>query len=336
MDIAKPSRRAAIAGAFAMTVLIGLGACASDDPAPKSTDAAADAGTGFPLKLDHAFGSTTIDSKPQRVVALGWNDLAVANALGAEIVGAVKYFDPANPNLPYIKTPLGDEVLGLDAAQVNLEKIASYKPDVILATSSNQLKPETYETLSKIAPVVAYTKSLYGSTMEEDAELIGKALGDVAGARKLIDDAHAVIEKTKTDLPNIAGKSYLYGQARGEILPLVVGKDNLSTKFMAALGLKVPDTFANAPANDTLAPGTIGISYERVPELDAADVLFMTFPSAADQQTFEGNALVKKLKVVTEGHYMATPLPAAQLLQGPNVAGVSWLVDQLKPALQKL
>ncbi|BCY11517.1 ABC transporter substrate-binding protein [Actinoplanes sp. L3-i22] len=335
MDILRPSRRATAATLLALTVAIGLTGCGGDEPATTTAEAGA-AATGFPLTITHAFGSTTIARKPQRVVALGWNDLAVANALGADVVGAVKYFDPASPNLPYIKKPLPEEALGLDAAQINLEKVASYKPDVILATSSNQLKPETYATLSKIAPVVAYAKSLYGSTMEEDAQLIGKAIGDDAGAQKLIDEAHAAIEKTKTDLPNIAGKTYLYGQARGEVIPLVVGADNLSTKFMGALGLKVPDKFANAPASDTLAPGTIGISYERVPDLDTANVLFMTFPSAADQQTFEGNALVKKLKVVSGGHYLATPLPAAQLLQGPNVAGVSWLVEQLKPTLQKL
>jgi iron complex transport system substrate-binding protein len=325
----------ALTAAVSLAALFTLAGC-GDDSAAEPAAAGSGPAAGFPVSLTHPFGTTTITKKPARVVALGWNDLAIANALGANIVGAVKYFDPANPNLPYIKTPLGADVLGLDAAQVGTEKIASYRPDVILATSSNQLKPETYATLSKIAPVVVYAKSLYGSTIEEDALLIGKALGDTAGAQKLIDDANAAIAKAKTDLPGLAGKSYLFGQARGEVLPLVVGKDNLSTKFMAALGLKVPDAFANAPASDTLAPGTIGISYERAAELDTADVLFMTFPSAADRQTFEGNALVKKLDVVTGGRYLATPLPVAQLLQGPNVVGVPWLIDQLRPTLQKL
>ncbi len=317
---------------LAALVLSACGSGSGTEPANPSASGAA----GFPVVVTHAYGETTVPAKPQRVVALGWNDLAVANALGVGLVGAVKYFDPASANLPYVRTPLTDDVLGLDAAAINVEKVAGYRPDLILATSSNQLNPDTYRLLSQIAPVVAYEKSLYGSTMEDDALLIGRVLGEEAAARALIGTAHAAVEAAKAEIPGMAGKSYLYGQARGEVLPLVVGADNLCTKFMTSLGMKVPDTFANAPASDTLAPGTIGISYERAGELGAADVLFMTFPSAADRQTFEGNALVKKLPVVEQGRYLAMPLPAAQLLQGPNVAGVPWLLDQLKPTLRKL
>ncbi|WP_176929905.1 ABC transporter substrate-binding protein [Lentzea albidocapillata] len=290
----------------------------------------------FPVTIKNAYGETRIEKKPERVVVLGWNDLAVASALGAPVVGAVRYFDPANPNLPYITQKYGEDVLGLDAANVNLEKVASYNPDLILAVTSNQLDQARYDKLSQIAPTVAYPKSLYGSTMAEETELIGKALGRTEEAAKLLADANAKIEATKQELPKLAGRTYLFGQARGTVLPLVVGKDNLSTKFMNSLGLKVPDAFANVQASDQLAPGTIGISYEEAARLDSADVLFMTFAGGQDLETFKTNPVTRELKVVKEGRYQATEISVAQLLQAPNAAGVGWLLDQLKPTLKTI
>lgn len=290
----------------------------------------------FPVTVKHAFGEVKIDKKPERVVALGWNDLAVASALGAPVVGAVRYFDPANPNLPYIATKYGDDVLALDAMNLNFEKIASYNPDVILAVTSNQLDQAKVEKLNKIAPTVAYPKSLYGSTMAEETELIGKALGRAEEAKKLLDDAQAKIEAVKKELPKLEGKSYLFGQARGTVLPLVVGKDNLSTKFMNSLGLKVPAQFADVRASDQLAPGTIGISYEEAAKLDSADVLFMTFAGGQDLETFKTNPITRELKVVKENRYQATEISVAQLLQAPNAAGVGWLLDKLEPTLRTI
>ncbi|MEV6243394.1 ABC transporter substrate-binding protein [Lentzea sp. NPDC051838] len=323
---------------MAVFALVTAASACGSSAAPSTSDSssASQSAVVFPVTIKHAFGEAKIDKRPERVVVLGWNDLAVASALGAPVVGAVRYFDPADPNLPYIATKYGEDVLGLDAANLNLEKIASYNPDLILAVTSNQLDQAKVDKLNQIAPTVAYAKSLYGSTMEEETAQIGKALGRSDEAAKLVEDAHAKVEAVKKELPKLAGKSYLFGQARGTVLPLVVGKDNLSTKFMNSLGLKVPDEFASVQASDQLAPGTIGISYEQAARLDSADVLFMTFAGGQDQETFRTNPVTRELKVVKEGRYQATKISVAQLLQAPNAAGVGWLLDELKPTLKTI
>jgi iron complex transport system substrate-binding protein len=317
------------------SLVLLLAGCSTVRPEPQPTVSTMPA-AAFPVSIKHAFGETVVRKPPERVVALGWNDIAVANALGANIVGAVRYFDPSSTQVPYLRTKLKDETITLDADALNLEKIAAYRPDLILAVSAYGVDNAKYDTLSKIAPVLSYEKSLYGSTMDQDALMIGRALGDEAGARKLVEAADASVAKLKADLPKLAGKSYLFGQARGDVVPLVVGKDNLSTKFMNSLGLKVPDAFANVRTSGDLAPGTIGLSYETADQLDTADALFMTFASPADQQRFESHPLTRDLKVIREGRYQATTLPAAQLLQAPDVVGVHWLIEQLKPTLQKI
>jgi iron complex transport system substrate-binding protein len=312
-----------------------LAGCSTVQPGPQppaNTPPAA----AFPVTIKHTFGETVVRKPPERVVALGWNDIAVANALGANIVGAVRYFDSANTQVPYLRTRLKDDAVTLDTNALNMEKIAAYRPDLILAVSAFGVDKAKYETLSKIAPVLPYEKSLYGSTMDQDALMIGRALGDEAGARKLVEDADASVAKLKADLPKLAGKSYLFGQARGDVLPLIVGKDNLSTKFMNSLGLKVPDAFANAKTSADLAPGTVALSYETADQLDTADALFMAFADPSDRQRFESNPLTRDLMVIREGRYLATTLPVAQLLQAPDVVGVHWLIEQLQPTLQKI
>jgi iron complex transport system substrate-binding protein len=329
--------------AAVMAVAAMLFACGSDDDSAEAdtdtdTDTAADdtaTADAFPVTITHAYGEVTIDAPPERVVTLGAGDLAVANALGANIVAAVKNFE-----LPYLEPEVDPAVYSLTAteptAPLNVEAVASKEPDLILATSSNQIDEQTYASLSEIAPVVTYEEALYEAPRDEDALVIGRALGDEDGAERLIAEADDAIAALREELPGIEGKTYLFGQARGDVIPLVIGKENQSTKFMAELGLSVPDAFDGADAGDTLAPGTIGISYEQATQLDTADVLYMTFPGQADQATFESSPVVQSLTIVKEGRYHGVSLETAVALQGPNVVAVPWLLEQLRPSLEAI
>lgn len=308
---------------------------------PAAAPAPAPAGTGdgtFPVTLTHAFGETTVPAPPTRVVALGANDLAVAQTLGAPVVGAVRNPAGSTPHLPYL-APLPAEVLSIPAEQttVDPEQIAAFRPDLILATSAYQIADRaTYDRLARIAPTVVYPRTLYGSPMQDDARLIGRALGREAEVEELIGAADRRVAEVRDRLPGLVGKTYLYGQARGEVLPMVVGEQNLSTVFMRSLGLQVPESFRSAPASDALAPGTVGVSYEEVSRLSEADLLLMTFAAAGDRATFEGNELVRRVRAVGDGTYTALTLDQAVALQAPNVVSTGWLIDQLRPSLEKI
>ena len=234
-----------------------------------------------------------------------------------------------------MQPPLAADVLGIPAtAKTDLEKIASYRPDLILAVTSPQvLDRESYDRLSAIAPVVVYATALFGSSMQDDARQIGRALGTEAKVAELIAAADARVAALRTELPALAGRTYLFGQARGEVLPMVVGEQNLSTVFMRSLGLRVPDNFVNAPATAALAPGTVGVSYEQVGMLDSADALFVTFAGTGDRERFEGSPLVQQLRAVKDGTFLPLTLDQAVALQAPNVVAVDWLIGQLRPTL---
>lgn len=71
-------------------------------PAPIPTTAPATATNVFPVTIAHKYGSTTIPSEPQRVIALGYTDQDPIIALGVQPV-AVRYFfgDPQQAYWPW-------------------------------------------------------------------------------------------------------------------------------------------------------------------------------------------------------------------------------------------
>nr|WP_164977180.1 iron-siderophore ABC transporter substrate-binding protein [Vibrio parahaemolyticus] len=101
------------------------------------------------ITVHDAYGAVTFEQVPQRVVVLNWDILEQVLALDIEPIAA--------PNLPGYRqwvvnpyAPESVEDIGT-RAEPNLEKIASLKPDVILAASPQQ---DLIPLLRQIAPVV--------------------------------------------------------------------------------------------------------------------------------------------------------------------------------------
>ncbi|HHY0482270.1 iron-siderophore ABC transporter substrate-binding protein [Vibrio parahaemolyticus] len=101
------------------------------------------------ITVHDAYGAVTFEQVPQRVVVLNWDILEQVLALDIEPIAA--------PNLPGYRqwvvnpyAPESIEDIGT-RAEPNLEKIASLKPDVILAACPQQ---DLIPLLRQIAPVV--------------------------------------------------------------------------------------------------------------------------------------------------------------------------------------
>lgn len=101
------------------------------------------------ITITDDYGTHTFEQAPQRVVVLNWDILEQVLALDVEPIAA--------PNLPGYRqwvvnpyAPESIEDIGT-RAEPNLEKIASLKPDVILAASPQQ---DLIPLLKQIAPVI--------------------------------------------------------------------------------------------------------------------------------------------------------------------------------------
>lgn len=332
------SRRSRRAFAPAITLAAGLALLAACATAPsestaKPADGQADA--AFPVTIHNAFGDATIDGRPTRVATLGYADVALASALGANVVLAPQSFsviagEGDDPNLPYVEA-LADDTTWINPMAINVEQVAAARPDVILATAGFTLDEALYDQLSDIAPVVTYEEQLYAATSEDSARRIATALGEADAADALIARADQAIADLTAELPHLDGGTFLYGQARDGVVVMLVDEQNVTARFMQQLGLVALPSVAELQGTGSV-PGAVDVSFEQAPLFDDAGVLFMTYQSGALQESFEKDPIVSS-QAIMGSRYVPVDLETATALQDPNIAAVPWLLDQLRPGL---
>ncbi len=202
------ARRALAAAAIAGSLAFTLAACGTEQSGSSGSQTqAATATDEFPVTVEHAFGKTTVEQNPQRVATVGWANHEVPLALGIVPVGMSKATwgdDDGNGIMPWNEeklSELGGEapVLFDETDGIPFEEVANTKPDVILASYSGLTK-EDYETLSKIAPVVAYPDIPWGTSMKDMTEMNAAALGRKADGEKLVQDAERRLPTLSTSI----------------------------------------------------------------------------------------------------------------------------------------
>ncbi|MEU2348144.1 iron-siderophore ABC transporter substrate-binding protein [Modestobacter sp. NPDC049651] len=247
----RPSRLAV--PLLAVALAAGVSACGgSDDPA--DAGASGSAGGAFPVSIENKFGTTEVESAPERVVTIGFNDLDFVLALGVTPVGTranLGYDASQRPWAP--ASAKGAELPTVGETEIDVEKVAALKPDLIVGVYSF-IDQQTYDQLSAIAPTLAQTDEYAdGATpWQEQTLLTGKALGREEQAQDLVDDVEAKFEQARADHPEFAGTSVAvdYNGVAGSD-HFLMGADDLRSQFFTALGFTVPDA-STAVSNEQL------------------------------------------------------------------------------------
>ena len=103
------------------------------------------------------------------------------------------------------ETPvLFDETDGID-----FEAVADTEPDVILAGYSG-LTQEDYDTLSEIAPVVAYPEGPWATSWRDMIETNAAGMGMAAEGEQLVADLEQEIDDTVGQHPQLAGTNAMF------------------------------------------------------------------------------------------------------------------------------
>ncbi len=320
-------------GAAAILAL-SLSACAttSTDAAPEAA-ASADA---FPVTIKHAYGETTITAKPERVATVAWANHEVPLALGVVPVGMSKATwgdDDGDGVLPWVEerleelnapTPvLFDETDGLD-----FEAIADTQPDVILAAYSG-LTQEDYDTLSKIAPVVAYPEVAWGTSYEDMIRMDSEAIGLAPEGDALIEQLHGEVDAALAANSALEGKRVLFSYIDPSDLSTIGFYTSHDSRpgFLEGVGLPVPSIVAETSAGTTEF-------YAQVSSEDAArfaDVdLFVTYgdPSGAIVAQLQADPLLSQIPAIAAGHIAvlpdSTPLAASA---NPSPLSIGWGIN---------
>ncbi len=196
----------------------------------------------FPVSIEHKFGTTVVEQPPKRVVTVGFNDQDFALALGVTPVGVRQFQGGIDiTERPWAQDELGGadpQIIG--AEELEFEKIAALRPDLILAVYSG-LTERDYGTLSKLAPTVAQTGEYpdYGVPWEEQAEVSSRALGREEQGAEVVDDVESEIAGVRREHPEFEGSSFVLASASAGSI-YVYGPQDLRSRFFNSLGFETP------------------------------------------------------------------------------------------------
>ncbi|MEH3054668.1 MAG: iron-siderophore ABC transporter substrate-binding protein [Patulibacter minatonensis] len=286
----------------AVTVALVLAACGSDD---SSTGAGAStsttAGTGFPVTVEHKYGSTTIGADPKRVIALGYTDQDPVLSVGVKPVGVGDFLGGYDwRTRPWAKDLVGgSEPKVVAGQQINFDAVAAARPDLIFAINAG-LKKADYDKLSKIAPTVAQSGDFidFGMPWDQQQLLVGRALGREAQAQKVVDDLKTKFKEVKESHPEFAGKTAIMAYGGSDGYGAYSTQDNRS-RFLSDLGFKTPTEIDEIAGDSFFA----AFSQEQFRLLDQ-DIVFMY----GDEADIKKNPVVSRLKAVREGRVIYIPI----------------------------
>jgi len=197
-------------------IALPLAACGSDSAADSAADAAADETAGEeafePVTIQHAFGSTEITAKPERVATWGWGSPDAVLALGVVPVAmeALTYGADDDGFMPWQAAAfaeLGDTPTALTPGEAPpFEEIAASAPDVILANYSGITEAD-YTKLSKIAPTVAYPDRPWSTPWRDVVTTVGEVLGEPDEAEQVLAGIDAEVAQAAEEHPEFEGRT---------------------------------------------------------------------------------------------------------------------------------
>lgn len=325
----RTSRLLALGAAAALAVT--LSACSSS--APESTASAGSnpaSDDAFPVTIEHVYGETTIDEKPERVATIAWANHEVPLALGIVPVGMSKATwgdDDDNGILPWVEEKLDElggetPVLFDETDGIDYEAVADTEPDVILAAYSG-LTQEEYDTLSKIAPVVAYPDVAWGTSVDDMVEMNAKALGLEDEGEALIEDLHADADAALAANSALEGKKVIFAFFDPSDLSVITYYTAADTRpgYLHDLGLPFP---AIVEENKDSEQFYLEVSAEEAQKFDDVDVL-VTYGDDSTLATLQADPLLSKIPAIAEGRVAilpdATPIAASA---NPSALSIPW------------
>lgn len=320
--------------AVAATVVVSLAACATDStPEAGGIDVPRAADGAFPVTIEHVYGETTIAEQPLRVATVAWANHEVPLALGIVPVIQEKVTwgdDDDNGILPWVEDTLDE--LGAEPPTlydptdgIDFEAINDAAPDIILAAYSG-LSQEEYDTLSKIAPVIAYPEVAWATSVEDMITMNATALGFPDEGEALVDDLHAQIAEALAANGDLEGAKVLFSY----IDPADFSKIGFYTThdtrpgFLASVGLPLPTVVEEESA--TTDQFYVEVSAEEADRFADVDV-FVTYGDDADAfiAALQADPLLSQIPAIAEGRVVvlknSTPLAASA---NPSPLSIAW------------
>jgi iron complex transport system substrate-binding protein len=313
------ARQLALLPILLLQGLMGIPASAEDKPA-------------FPVEITHAFGTTVISEKPVRVATVAWANHEVPLALGIVPVGmAAANFgdDDGDGILPWVAErlkELGTETPALfdEGDGIDFEAVAATEPDVILAAYSGLSQAE-YDTLSQIAPVVAYPQAPWSTDWRETIRMNSAGLGMSGEGEALITEIEGEIAAEVAKYPELKGKTAMFvTHLDASDLSLVnfYTTQDTRVRFFQDLGLAMPKSVTRASSTGSFAGS---ISAERVDDFDDVDIL-VTYGDRTLLEAMKANPLLAHMPAVRREAIVLLGRDPVGTAANPTPLSVTWVL----------
>ena len=305
------------------------------DTSKSQTTESEQTATDYPIVIKHAFGETVIEEKPERVATIAWANHDVALALGVVPVG----FSAANYGvqdeggmLPWTAEKLkelGEENPNIfqDTDGLDFEAIADSEPDVILAAYSG-ITQEEYDTLSTIAPVVAYPETPWVITWRDQILYNAKGMGMEAEGKQLIADTEQLIRDTADKYPEIKGKKATFAMFDAMDLSkfYVYTPADPRGEFLEEAGMSYPEGVQELIVDDSSF--YIEVSAENADALSDTEII-IAYGDENTLSALQADPILGKVPAIKNGSVVVigdnTPLAAAG---NPNPLSIEYTIDE--------
>jgi iron complex transport system substrate-binding protein len=311
---------AALLGA---ALALGMTACGDGDSSRDAatglaTEAEAEAAS-WPVTVDHARDSSTIEEKPERIVVMHEAGVDPVLSLGLEPV-AMFEIQGGDDSMPWLKGKIDwPEDASLTAERTaNPEAVAKYDPDLIIV-GDVYADNATWHELEDIAPTLVYDWPTDGPAWRPILDGVAEVTGLEDRADEVTAAYDARISGIRAQFPGI--DQLTYNSA-------ILNKGQLmysTNSVFEDLGMVQTDRQKKAGATGT-------VSMERLDELDGD--LLVIYDPAGEKQKLESSRQFRSLPSVTNGALVWQNMAlgyAVTTAAGPM--SLDWAVEQITPEL---
>lgn len=328
------NRRQLLAAAVLSTG-IAMAGCSGSPAAPEASPAAGGSASSassqaFPVTVATKFGDVTIESKPTRVVALGWGDAEDALELGVQPVGASDWLGFGGEGVgPWLKGKYSTAPVLIETMEPSYEKIAALKPDLILDVKSSGDQAR-HDRLQQIAPVVGVPKGgdSYLTSPDQQLEMIAAALGEKEKGEQLKAEVDANFAEVTAAHPDWKGKSASAVTKTSEGWG-AYSKGGDRVAFLEKLGFSQNQKIAAMPTDAT--GFSVKLSAENLSVIDSD--LVVGFPIFIKTEQMTGDAAFKAVPAVKDGRAVVIDGDLANAFSLGSPAAQNYAIDNLVPKI---
>jgi iron complex transport system substrate-binding protein len=225
------------------------------------------------------------------------------------------------------KTPvLFDEGDGID-----FEAVAATQPDVILAAYSG-LSQSDYDTLSMIAPVVAFPDKPWSTNWRSMIRINSAGLGMAKEGETLIAHIEAQIAERVAQYPELKGKSAMFITHLDPTDLSVIrfySANDARVSFFDDLGLQSPQSVKNISRDGQYSGES---SIEQIDEFNDVDI-FVTYGNKQLLTPLTTNPLMSKMRAIRSGAIVMLGNSQIATAANPTPLSISWVLDDYLDAL---